>query len=142
MSNELPTPQGVIDAAWNLCRHGPNYDGRITDVEAAARAYAARCITAAQILHPHEFVCPHCFDGSRITDLDHQVDGLRALLGHIGAIAHCGGLSGLSEAEALVMVRRLTLEHWNRQANQLDQLRAVALSVEAATQLSERLNHG
>ena len=47
MNALLPTPQGVIDAAWNLCRHGPNYDGRIKDVEAAARTYASRIRNAA-----------------------------------------------------------------------------------------------
>ena len=35
------------------------------------------------------------------------------LLKHIADLAHCGGLAGLSEAEALAAIRLLTLPHWN-----------------------------
>lgn len=34
-------------------------------------------------------------------------------LKHIAAIAHCGGLVGLSEAEALIVIRKLTVKDWS-----------------------------
>lgn len=37
---------------------------------------------------------------------------LRAQLVKIAAIAHDGGLCGMSEGDALVAIRRLTLAHW------------------------------
>lgn len=37
-----------------------------------------------------------------------------ARLAEIAAIAHDGGLRGMSEADALVAIRRLTLPHWNK----------------------------
>lgn len=36
-----------------------------------------------------------------------------ALIDHIAEIAHAGGLRGLSEADALIAIRRLTLPHWD-----------------------------
>lgn len=36
------------------------------------------------------------------------------ILAQIAAIAHAGGLVGLSEHEALVAIRRLTLGHYDR----------------------------
>jgi len=38
---------------------------------------------------------------------------LHAALTNAATIAHCGGLWGMSEAEALVSVRRITLPHWD-----------------------------
>jgi len=38
----LPEPIGVIGAAWDLVRSGPNFDGRDKHVIAAAKAYAQR----------------------------------------------------------------------------------------------------
>ena len=37
-------------------------------------------------------------------------------LQQVADIAHCGGLVGLTEAEALIAVRRLTLPIWNSSA--------------------------
>lgn len=41
-----------------------------------------------------------------------EVERLRADAADIATIAHSGGLTGLSEAEALVAIRRLTLRAW------------------------------
>ncbi len=35
-----------------------------------------------------------------------------ALLRQITLTAHCGGLASMSEAEALIAIRKLTLAHW------------------------------
>jgi hypothetical protein len=41
-----------------------------------------------------------------------EIERLRADAADIATIAHSGGLTGLSEAEALVAIRRLTLRAW------------------------------
>ena len=41
-------------------------------------------------------------------------DEILTTLMHIADLAHCGGLAGLTEAEALIAIRRLTLKHWDK----------------------------
>ncbi len=51
-----------------------------------------------------------------------EIERLRARVGvlektlkHAASISHNGGLCGLSERDALIAVRRLTLAHWGRE---------------------------
>lgn len=52
-------------------------------------------------------------------------------LRHIAVISHSGGLAGLSESDALTTIRRLSIPHWDKTANQP---KAVALAMLAASQ--------
>ena len=52
---------------------------------------------------------------------DHEINELRKAaesLRHIAAIAHCGGLCGLSEADALTAIRRISLVAWDKSGSE------------------------
>ena len=59
----------------------------------------------------------------------------------IADIAHCGGLAGLTEADALTAIRRLSLKYWDttRNTEQMtqDTIDAVRSSSEVARQMRE-----
>jgi hypothetical protein len=69
-----------------------------------------------------------CYEGSLAVDREvidraaAEIERLRARVGvlektlkHAASISHNGGLCGLSERDALIAVRRLTLAHWGRE---------------------------
>ena len=53
-------------------------------------------------------------------------------LRHIAAVAHCGGLRGLSDADALVAIRRLSLAAWDKAGNVEHMRRMVSAALRAA----------
>jgi hypothetical protein len=66
------------------------------------------------------------------TRRDTVVGAEKNTLKQIADIAHCGGLAGLTETEALTAIRRLTLTHWDKRrhtdAMTLDTLAALMAS--------------
>jgi hypothetical protein len=56
------------------------------------------------------------------------------LLAQIADVAHCGGLADLSERDALITVRRLTLPHWNRSGGQDEMRQRVGSALRTADQ--------
>lgn len=55
-------------------------------------------------------------------------DALAARLAEVAAVAHDGGLRGMSEADALISIRRLTLPHWNKAGSEIDRRERVTNS--------------
>ena len=60
--------------------------------------------------------------------ISQQRDDLLATLKAVTSIAHCGGLSGMSDGEALIAIRRMTLPYFDKAAT-LEQHRAAIASV-------------
>ncbi|MFN3888108.1 MAG: hypothetical protein ACK4MG_14230 [Aquabacterium sp.] len=58
-------------------------------------------------------------------------------LAHVAAIAHMGGLAGLSEADALIDVRKLTAEHIRHAPDQATAHNKVELARRAAAEAWE-----
>jgi len=87
----LPEPDGVVQAMWNVVRHGPNYDGRQKDVIAAAKAYAERHAAAVSAAKDaeierlrgglRELKTRELFNRSTIERLQAECDQLRTALG-------------------------------------------------------------
>lgn len=57
-------------------------------------------------------------------------DTIAARLAEVASIAHDGGLRGMSEADALVTIRRLTLPHWNKSGGNAERVVRVADSAD------------
>lgn len=85
------------------------------------------------IIHPaHRVRCDNCGASIEYTDHDHVAiwnrraqpagEGARGKLGHVAAIAHNGGLAGLTEHQAIVAIRRLTISAWDKSGSE-EQLR-------------------
>lgn len=53
----------------------------------------------------------------------------QALLESVAEVAHCGGLVGMSEADALILIRKLTLHHWRKERTR-EQARAAIAQAE------------
>jgi hypothetical protein len=53
-------------------------------------------------------------------------------LRRIASIAHCGGLAGLSQEEALFMVRKLSLNYWNTNATLEEERTALSEAINQA----------
>ena len=52
-----------------------------------------------------------------------KADGaLQSLIDKIADIAHCGGLTGLTQGEALIAIRKLTIGHWRKDRDE-DQMK-------------------
>ena len=51
---------------------------------------------------------------AEIVELQQQRDKLLEDISNIAAVAHCGGVCGLSSDDALVLIREATLKHWDR----------------------------
>ena len=71
-----------------------------------------------------------CHPGARteLEALRKDAESLR----HIAAIAHCGGLCGLSEADALTAIRRSSVGAWEKLGSEEHMLRKVNAALRAA----------
>ena len=52
-----------------------------------------------------------------IVELKRQRDELLEDISNIAAVAHCGGVCGLSPDDALILIRKATLKHWDRNSD-------------------------
>ncbi len=68
----------------------------------------------------------------RLSDAENRYLKAEETLGEIAAIVHCGGLHDMSQWEALVAVRKLTLEHWDQSGTIIQQKVRVAIALGAA----------
>ena len=51
---------------------------------------------------------------------------LHEVLQSIGVIAHCGGLAGMSEGEALIAIRKISSPYWNKNSSIAQNRAAIA----------------
>lgn len=117
-----------------------DYQGRTHYVAPGAIAKISEASTSSQW---HGIRCyVQCFDGSVIEagdTADKIARGLNellvatpitkqsyGLLSRIAVIAHCGGWADLSESEALTLIRRMTLPHFDK-AIDMDKARAIVM---------------
>jgi hypothetical protein len=61
-----------------------------------------------------------------------EAERLRTLIGHAANIAHNGGLAGLDQDEALVIIRHLTLADFDRRETTMQATASVRRSINAA----------
>lgn len=54
------------------------------------------------------------YSSPRIAEMEQEVARLREQLGLVALVAHSGGLVNLDPSEALVAIRRLTTQHFNK----------------------------
>ena len=54
---------------------------------------------------------------AEVVKLQQQRDKLLEDISNIAAIAHCGGVCGLSSDDALILIRKATLKRWDRNSN-------------------------
>ena len=54
---------------------------------------------------------------TEIVELKRQRDELLGAISNIAAVVHCGGVCGLSSDDALVLIRKVTLKHWDRNSD-------------------------
>ena len=53
-------------------------------------------------------------DSSQPVKADGALQSLIDKIDKIADIAHCGGLTGLTQGEALIAIRKLTIGHWRK----------------------------
>ena len=63
----------------------------------------------------------------QVIELAHDNQELKARLAEAAAIANDGGLLGMSEADALVAIRRLTLPYWNKSGSEVERKRRLTV---------------
>ena len=61
-----------------------------------------------------------------------RLDELQELLAHIASVAHTGGLRDLRPETVLVLVRKLSLQHWDASGTSKDMARRVGAAIDAA----------
>lgn len=99
----------------NVPAEGPVYDWCLRfgeDVHEAARELLAALDAVRAELAENEGVI--AVWRRRTNEAEERERALREALGHIAAIAHSGGLIGMSEADAMVAIRRLSLQAWDK----------------------------
>lgn len=120
---------------------------RITDEKEVAdlreQLAAAQSREVCTVAHSDEVMefCPYCKIERLRGDLSEIRIALanaecregvaKAWLAEVAAIANDGGLCGMSEADALVAIRRLTLPYWNKSGSEVERAGRVTASVDA-----------